>query len=253
MWMIHMKFFLKHEVFFYQSLSVSKAVKWTDYLCEHDFESIQLPASSFPQSSFKLLNKLLGLPVWPIRESTDDHNLISHMNGLVTVNRMLQLQVSDVLVMDNTSLLRLGRQEFSHPQQHALNSVKLIKKIMQLTYHVPLPELCLHWTVRRETYTLTLGLVPGRAAWTVQRLFIRKAKQPALSEIYARLSACFYCASQRVKKQSIDEWNVKCEWTNTYVNFYVDFQLQNVINCTGIVGVVDTSTYYISFLNNFLL
>lgn len=44
--------------------------KLADYLGHHDFECIQLPASSFPKSSFELFNKLLGLPIWPIRENT---------------------------------------------------------------------------------------------------------------------------------------------------------------------------------------
>lgn len=40
-----------------------------DYLGHHDFERVQLPAFSFPKSSFKLFNELLGLPVWSIRKT----------------------------------------------------------------------------------------------------------------------------------------------------------------------------------------
>lgn len=48
------------------------------------------------------------------------------------------LLIDGTLHMVRASGGRLGKQQVIQPQQHALNSVKLMKKLRQLTYQVPL-------------------------------------------------------------------------------------------------------------------
>lgn len=45
----------------------------------------------------------------------------------------------------------LGKNNVSQ-LQHALNSVKLMKKLSQHSYHIPAAQACLNWSVRWETH-----------------------------------------------------------------------------------------------------